>query len=636
MSDNHENGHDHSECEAAFNPKKELTRLIISLILMLVGMYYREELQATPYQIGDYAVFLIAYLLIGWKILQVAAKNLFKGDPFDENFLMAIATLGAIAIQELPEAVAVILFFRVGEFFQQVAVNNSRSSIKSLVALRPDYAHLKRDENVEKVNPEDVQVGDFILVKPGEKVPLDGEISEGSSQMDTSALTGESVPRGVKVGDSILSGMLNKGGLLTVKVTKTFGESSMSKILDLVENASSKKAETEKFITRLAKVYTPIVVLLAVLVAAVPPFTFSSEPFSDWLYRALILLVISCPCGLVISIPLGFFGGIGGAAKRGILIKGATFLDTLTQIKYVLFDKTGTLTKGTFKVTKCVTRNGFKVADLLENAAKAEVHSHHPIADSIRTAYAKEVKASDVQDFKEIPGHGIRTKIGENEVMVGNDRLLHKENIEHDTCDVQGTVAHVVINRKYAGYIVIADEIKEDSTEAIRELKSLGVHTTMMLTGDSKDVAERVAKEVGIDSFAAELLPEGKVAEVEKLIAGKNPNEKVIFVGDGVNDAPVLALADVGIAMGGLGSDAAIETADVVIMGDMPSKVAEAIQVGRKTRAIVWQNITFAMGVKIGVIILGAIGMASMWQAIFADVGVAILAVFNASRALYK
>ncbi|MDX2243075.1 MAG: heavy metal translocating P-type ATPase, partial [Leptolyngbyaceae cyanobacterium bins.302] len=478
-----------------------------------------------------------------------------------------------------------------------------------------------------------VNVGDQILVKPGEKVPLDGEILEGNSQVDTSALTGESVPRIVKVGDPILAGMINKSGALTIQVTKLFGESSIAKVLDLVENATSKKAETEKFITKFARYYTPVVVFLSLAVAILPPLFIPGANRSDWIYRALILLVISCPCGLVISIPLGYFGGIGGAAKRGILVKGSTFLDALTAVKTVVFDKTGTLTKGTFKVTQIVTKNGFSESEVLALAAQAETNSNHPVAQSIREAYGQLIDESEVTDYEEITGHGIRAKIQNKVVLAGNDRLLHREKIDHDTCDVAGTVVHLAVDGRYAGYILIADEIKDDAALAIRDLKKAGVERTVMLTGDNEGVAKDVAGQLGLDSYLAGLLPEDKVGEIERLL-DRSGKAKVVFVGDGINDAPVIARADIGMAMGGLGSDAAIETADVVLMTDAPSKVAEAIQVARKTRKIVVQNIVLAMAIKGIFIVLGAIGLATLWEAVFADVGVALLAIFNASRVL--
>jgi Cd2+/Zn2+-exporting ATPase len=624
-----DDGHNHGSGE--FNLKQELPPVLIAIALFAIAILFKEPLHNTPYHIAEFAVIIPAYLLSGWTVLTTAGRNILRGQIFDENFLMTIATLGALAIHQLPEAVAVMLFFRVGELFQEYSVGRSRRSIKALLEVRPDTANLKLNDTVKQVSPETVNVGDVILVKPGEKIPLDGEILEGDSQVDTSALTGESVPRTVNPGDPILAGMINKSGVLTIRVTKLFGESSIAKILDLVENASSKKASTEKFITKFARYYTPVVVILSLAVALLPPLLIPGADRADWVYRALVLLVISCPCGLVISIPLGYFGGIGGAAKRGILIKGATFLDSLTAVKTVVFDKTGTLTQGTFKVNQIVTKNGFSEAELLTLAAKAESHSNHPVAQSIRQAYGQAIAESEVTDYEEIAGHGIRAVVQNQIVIAGNDRLLHREHIEHDTCDVAGTVVHIAVDGRYAGYILIADEIKADAAQAIQDLKRMGVVKTVMLTGDNKTVAQSVARQLGLDQFIAELLPEGKVDEIEKLL-DRSGKTKLAFVGDGINDAPVIARADVGMAMGGLGSDAAIETADVVLMTDAPSKVAEAIKVAQKTRQIVVQNIVVALAIKALFIALGTIGVATLWEAVFADVGVALLAILNATR----
>ncbi|OKH42086.1 cadmium-translocating P-type ATPase [Nostoc calcicola FACHB-389] len=628
-SDEHEHGHSHGSGE--FNLKKELPPVLMAIALFTIAILFEKPLHNTPYNIAEFAVIIPAYLLSGWTVLKTAGRNILRGQIFDENFLMTIATLGAIAIHQLPEAVAVMLFFRVGELFQEYSVGRSRRSIKALLEVRPDTANLKVNGTIKQVSPETVNVGDLILVKPGEKVPLDGEILEGNSQVDTSALTGESVPRTVKPGDTILAGMINKSGVLTIRVTKLFGESSIAKVLDLVENATSKKASTEKFITKFARYYTPFVVFLSLGVALLPPLLIPGANRADWVYRALVLLVISCPCGLVISIPLGYFGGIGGAAKRGILVKGSTFLDSLTAIKTVVFDKTGTLTEGTFKVTQVVTKNGFSESQLLTLAAKAESHSNHPVAQSIREAYTQPIAESEVTDYEEIAGHGIRAVVQNQVVIAGNDRLLHREKIDHDTCDVAGTVVHLAVDGLYAGYILIADEIKEDAPQAIRDLKRMGVEKTVMLTGDNRVVASSVARQLGLDTFIPELLPEGKVDEIEKLL-DRSGKAKLAFVGDGINDAPVIARADVGIAMGGLGSDAAIETADVVLMTDAPSKVAEAIKIAQKTRQIVVQNIVVALFIKALFIALGSIGLATLWEAVFADVGVALLAILNATR----
>ena len=629
----HDHGHDHSHSHGngEFSLKRELPSVLIVVVLFAIGLIFEERLHNTPYSVAEYAVFIPAYLMSGWSVLKTAGRNILRGQLFDENFLMTVATLGAIAIHKLPEAVAVMLFYKVGELFQEAAVNRSRRSIKSLLEIRPDSANLKTETGIQAVSPEQVQIGALILVKPGEKVPLDGEIIEGQSQVDTSALTGESVPRSVKVGEFVLAGMINQSGVLTVRVTKRFGESSIARILELVENAGSKKATTEKFITRFAQRYTPIVVFLSLAVATLPPLLIPGATHAEWVYRALTLLVISCPCGLVISIPLGYFGGIGGAAKRGILVKGSTFLDALGSVKAVVFDKTGTLTQGVFKVTQMVPTNGFSEAELLRWAAAAELHSNHPIAQSIRQAYLEPIDESEITDYQEISGHGIQVKVGQSIVLAGNDRLLHRENIKHDTCNVEGTVVHVAVDNVYAGYIIIADELKPDAAEAVRSLKQLGMNPVMMLTGDSKAVAERVARSIGLDTFQAELLPEDKVTALENVMQS---GIKTAFIGDGINDAPVIARADVGLAMGGLGSDAAIETADVVIMTDAPSKVAEAIQIGRKTHRIVVQNIVLAMAIKGLFILLGIFGVATLWEAVFADVGVALLAVLNATRVL--
>ena len=631
--DDDEHDHGHSHGDGAFDLKREGLLVGVVVALFILGSVFEKPLHDTPFSIGEYLVFIPAYLLSGWTVLTSAGRNILRGQVFDENFLMTIATVGAIAIHKLPEAVGVMLFFKVGELFQELAVSRSRRSISALLEIRPDSANLKTDSGIQSVAPETVKIGDIILVKPGEKVPLDGEILNGSAQVDTSALTGESVPRTFGKGEMILAGMINQTGVLTVKVTKLFGESSIARILDLVENASSKKAATEKFITKFARQYTPMVVIASLGVAILPPL-FNLGTNTEWAYRALILLVVSCPCGLVISIPLGYFGGIGGAAKRGILVKGSTFLDTLAGVKAVVFDKTGTLTQGVFKVSEIVPHNGFTQAEVLRLAAIAESNSNHPIAKSIREAYGQPIDESTITDYTEIAAHGIRATVENRWVFAGNDRLMHRENIEHDTCHVEGTVVHLAVDQRYAGYIVIADQLKPDAVEAIKSLKKLGVERVVMLTGDSKDVAERMALLLNLDEYRSELLPEDKVTAVEELLRQYAQKGKVVFVGDGINDAPVIARADVGIAMGGLGSDAAIETADIVLMTDAPSKVAEAIQVARKTHAIVLQNIVFALVVKGIFIALGIFGLASMWEAVFADVGVALAAIFNATRVL--
>ncbi|NWF59668.1 MAG: cadmium-translocating P-type ATPase [Fischerella sp.] len=630
----HDHGHEHHHHGGEFNLRNEIFSLTVIFGLYGLGLIFEEQLHNKFYGIAEYLLFIPAYLLSGWSVLTAAGRNILKGRVFDENFLMTIATLGALAIHKLPEAVGVMLFYKIGELFQDIAVSRSRNSIKSLLEVRPDYANLKIDTEVKTVSPETVNIGDIILVKAGEKIPLDGEIIEGNSQVDTSALTGESVPRTVKVGEPVLAGMMNKMGLLTVRVTKRFGESSIAKILDLVQNAKSKKAPTEKFITKFARYYTPVVVVSSLAVALLPPLFIPEATHAEWVYRALVLLVISCPCGLVISIPLGYFGGIGGAAKRGILVKGSTYLDTLTVVKTVVFDKTGTLTKGVFNVVKIVPKNGWNEQNLLQLAAKVEAHSNHPIAKSIRDACDDKIDASQVENYSEIAGYGIKAEVENRVVLAGNDRLLHRENIAHDVCEVEGTVVHIAVDNVYAGYIVIADELKEDARQAIQSLKGLGVDKTVMLTGDENAIASRISQQLGLDSYLAELLPEDKVSALENILNSPEKYNKVAFVGDGINDAPVIARADVGVAMGGLGSDAAIETADVVVMTDAPSKVAQAIQVAKKTHLLVWQNIIFAIAIKGVFILLGAMGLATMWEAVFADVGVALLAILNATRVL--
>jgi Cd2+/Zn2+-exporting ATPase len=616
------------------NELKENKQTIIkagsALLLLLGGILFQEKLHNTPFHWGEYVVFVTAYLVVGWEIISLAVKNIGRGQVFNEHFLMTVATLGAFAIDEMPEAVAVMLFYVVGELFQDLAVNRSRKSIKALLEIKPEYAHLKRNRKTEKVAPGEVSVGDVIVVKPGEKIPLDGIVTRGGSFVDTSALTGESVPRKVKVKDEVLAGMVNQSGLITVKVTRVFSDSSISKILEMVENATSKKAKTEKFITTFAKYYTPVVVIGALLLAVLPPLFIPGASFGEWINRALVVLVISCPCALVISIPLGYFGGIGGASRKGILVKGSNFLDALTQVKTVVFDKTGTLTKGEFKVSEVFPANEFNEKTLLEYTAYAESNSNHPIAKSIMEAYGGHFDGLSAGQAEEISGYGLKATVNNHEVLVGNDKLLHRQNIAHEKCDIPGTVVHVAIDQKYAGYLVISDSLKEDAVEAIKKLQNKGIET-VMLTGDNQQAAETYARKLNIQKFYAGLLPEDKVLQVEKLLGKKG---KVAFVGDGINDAPVLARADVGIAMGALGSDAAIETADVVLMTDSPSKVSQAIDISRFTRKVVWQNIIFALGIKTGFLILGVLGMATMWEAVFADMGVALLAILNATRVL--
>lgn len=622
-----------STSELAEN-KWTIVKAVSGLLLLIAGMVFEKEIHNTPYHIAEYLVFGTGYLIVGWKVISSAVKNIVRGQFFDEQFLMAIATLGAFAIDQMPEAVAVMLFYVIGELFQDIAVNRSRKSIKALLEIKPEYANLSVNGETTKVSPDSIKVGDTIIVKAGEKIPLDGQVIDGDSFVDTSALTGESVPRKMKKNDLVFSGTINQTAVLTIKVTKLFSESSVSKILELVENASSKKAETEKFITTFAKYYTPVVVISALLLAILPPLLVSGQTFSEWIYRALVVLVISCPCALVISIPLGYFGGIGSASRKGILVKGSNFLDALTQVKTVVFDKTGTLTKGEFKVSEVVTSNGFTKEEILEYAAYAETNSNHPVAKSISEAFGKDIESKRMGQVEEISGHGIKAVIDGKTVLAGNDKLLHKENIEHPVCNVEGTVVHVAIDKVYMGYIIISDTLKDDAIEAIEKLKAKNIQT-VMLTGDNQFAAAAFAKKLGIDKYFYELLPEDKVKHIETLMS-ENKGGKVAFVGDGINDAPVIARADIGIAMGALGSDAAIETADVVLMTDSPSKVALAIDVAKTTRNIVWQNIYFAMGVKLAFIVLGVFGVATMWEAVFGDMGVALIAVFNAIRILKK
>lgn len=624
--DEEDDGHGHSHGNE--NTTRMIARLLTSGAVLAAGIL------APVSGLAELAIFVAAYVIIGGDIVWRALRNIVRGRVFDENFLMAIATIGAFATQQYSEGVAVMLFYQIGELFQGIAVNRSRKSIKSLLDIRPDYANLKSGNDTVRVSPEEVEIGDMIIVRPGEKVPLDGKVVEGSSAMDTSALTGESVPREVEPGNEVLSGFINKNGVLTIEVTKDFGESTVSKILDLVQNASSKKAPTENFITKFARYYTPAVVIIALLLAVIPPLVLADASFSDWIYRALVFLVISCPCALVVSIPLGFFGGIGAASKNGILVKGSNYLEALNDVKYVVFDKTGTLTKGAFTVTGIHPEGGFTENELLEYAAFAEIHSSHPIAVSVRTAYGKDIPETAIKDYNEISGHGIRVLVNGKEVLAGNGKLMKAEDISFAQPNAAGTLVHVAVDRQYAGYLVISDEPKADSAEAIRGLKAIGIKRTVMLTGDAKPVAEAVGKQLGLDEVHAELLPQHKVEQIERLGRLKSPKEKIAFIGDGINDTPVLAQADVGIAMGGLGSDAAIEAADIVIMTDEPSKVGEAIHIAKRTRAIVWQNIFFAMGVKIVFLSLGAFGIATMWEAVFADVGVTLLAVLNAMRVM--
>ncbi len=624
----HSHSHGHSHDHGNKGMKRMITRLVIGTIIALLAYFLPLE------GIVKLSAFLVAYLIIGGDIVWRACANIVRGQLFDEHFLMAIATIGAFAIQEYPEGVAVMLFYQVGELFQGAAVNRSRKSISSLMNIRPDYANVKRGESLEKMSPEDVAIGDIIVIKPGEKIPLDGFVVEGNSSVDTSALTGESMPRDVEPGHDILSGFINKNGVLTVKVTKEYSQSTVAKILELVQNASSRKAQTENFITKFARYYTPVVVIIAALLAVIPPILLEGAAFSEWLYRALIFLVISCPCALVVSIPLGFFGGIGAASKAGILVKGSNYLEALNDVKYAVFDKTGTLTKGVFEVVSVHPANGYAAQDVLKTAAVAEVHSNHPIADSIRKAYGDTVLEAEIYDYEEMPGYGIFATVNGVKVIAGNQKLMVKEEIDFVVREEIGTIVYVAANKEFIGSLVIADQLKEDAARAVTALKQAGIKKTIMLTGDAAAVGASVAEALNIDEVHAELLPHEKVEEIEKLDKRKHAKEKILFVGDGINDTPVLARADVGMAMGGLGSDAAIEAADIVIMTDEPSKIAAAISIAKKTRRVVWQNIVFALGVKALFLLLGAFGVATMWEAVFSDVGVTLIAVLNAMRVL--
>ena len=619
-------------------------KLLIGGVLFVLGIFVPKTLF-----IPKLAVFLVSYLVIGGDVLLSAFKNILNGQVFDENFLMAIATIGAFAIGEYPEGVAVMLFYQLGELLQGIAVNNSRKSIVSLMDIRPDYANIKVGEGIKKVSPEEIKVGEIIVVKPGEKVPLDGKIVKGASTFDTSALTGESLPREAKAGDDVLSGFINKNGLIEIQVAKVFSESTVSKILYLMENAGSKKSKTENFITKFARYYTPAVVITALIVAIFPPLLIQGATFSDWIYRALIFLVVSCPCALVISIPLGFFGGIGGASRHGILIKGTNYLEVLNDLESVVMDKTGTLTKGIFKVTEVNAENNIKINNfennkteltkplLLKYAAHIEKFSNHPIAQSIVAEYensASKVDENVVKDFEEISGFGIKVNINNHQFLAGNSKLMNLENITFDKKENLGTAIYLAADGKYIGNILISDEVKEDSARAIKGMKENGVKEIVMLTGDNEAIGKNIAEKLGIDKVFTELLPNEKVEKLEEIYKTKSEKGKVAFVGDGINDAPVLARADLGIAMGGAGSDAAIEAADVVIMNDEPSKIVTAIKIAKKTKEIVWQNITVAFAIKIVVMALGLFGDATMWEAVFADVGVALLAVLNATRVL--
>ena len=608
--------------------KKKGIKIISALVLFLVALLIKFNNEWI-----NNIIFIIAYIIVGLEILKKAIRNIKRGKIFDENFLMSVATLGAFGIGEFPEAVAVMLFYQIGELFQSYAVDKSRKSIASLMDIRPDFANVERNGIIQKVEPDDVKVGEIVIIKPGEKVPLDGDVIEGKTTLDTKALTGESLPKEITEGEEVLSGCINLNGVIKIRVKKEFGESTVSKILDLVENASSKKSKSENFITKFAQYYTPTVVLVALFLALLPPLIIKDATFSEWVYRALSFLVVSCPCALVISIPLSFFGGIGGASKMGILIKGSNYLEAIANTEIVVFDKTGTLTEGVFEVQK-VEAIDITKEELLKIAAYVENYSNHPISLSIKKAYNEEIDEKQIIKTQELSGLGISAKIGKQDVLVGNEKLMNKEQINFTKCDDIGTILYVAIDKKFAGYILIADKIKEDSVKAIKELKKNNVKKTVMLTGDRREVGENVGKTLGIDKVYSELLPDGKVEKLESLLNEKSEKGKLVFVGDGINDAPVLALADIGIAMGGLGSDAAIEAADVVIMTDEPSKIVKAIHLSKKTMKIVKENIVFAIFIKLLVLALSAFGLSTMWEAVFADVGVSVIAIINALSVL--
>ena len=613
--------------------KKRTIRLAVGAAVYAIGMALTVFAKLpTP---AELAFLIVAYVILGWDVVWQAVKNITRGQVFDEHFLMSVSTIGAFAIGEYPEAVAVMLFYQVGEFFQSLAVKRSRKSISDLMDIRPDSATVKRNGVLQVVSPESVAVGEIIVVKPGEKIPLDGIVVDGESMLDTKALTGESVPRSIRKGDEALSGCINQSGLLTLKVTKSFGESTVSKIIDLVENASARKAPTENFITTFARYYTPVVVGMAAVLAIIPPLVLGGG-WSEWLRRGFVFLIVSCPCALVISIPLTFFGGIGAASKRGVLVKGSNYLEALNKVSVVVFDKTGTLTKGVFEVANIIPAAGYQKEQVLEYAAQAESYSNHPIAKSILAAYGKSIDQKQFSGFEEISGHGISVMVQGKKVLAGNSKLMESEKIAYSACDAAGTKVYVAADGSYVGCILIADEVKPDSKRAIAELKKIGVEKTVMLTGDDERIGKSVADELGLDAYYAQLLPDQKVEKLEMLDKQKRQGSKLAFVGDGINDAPVLARADVGIAMGGLGSDAAIEAADVVLMTDEPSKLVEAIDVAKATKRIVMQNIVIALGIKSVFLVLGALGMAGMWEAVFGDVGVTIIAVLNAMRILKK
>jgi Cd2+/Zn2+-exporting ATPase len=625
------------ERDAGFNPKRELGIFFAALVLFCLHALIEERFHERGWQLLDYGIAFAAYFLAGSNIYVCALRTIRKGGFFDENVLMVIATAGAIAIHALSEAVGVMLFFKAGEFLQNIAVARSRRSIRSLLAARPDQANLLTADGIRPISPERVSVGEVILVKPGEKIPLDGDVISGQSNLDTAALTGEPVPRKVRVGDTVMAGMINVEASIRVRVTKPYFESSISKMLELVQNASARKAATEKFITTFARWYTPAVVAAAAGIAVIPPLLTPGADFEVWIYRALVVLVVSCPCALVVSIPLGYFGGIGRASRRGILVKGSNFLDALAAVKTVVFDKTGTLTQGRFAVQRIVTRNGHSETQILEFAALAELHSTHPIGKSILAKATEQgivLDGASISEHVGIPGKGVQAVAGGHKILVGSDGLLHQHHITHDVCDFEGTAVNVAVDDVYAGYILIGDIEKPDAGEAVSGLRKIGIERIEMLTGDNRCAAEKTAKLLGIDAFHAELLPEDKVRIVEEIKSAANHGGKLAFVGDGINDAPVIARADVGVAMGALGSDAAIETADVVLMTDSPLKIVEAIKIAKQTRKVVWQNIVLALSIKGLFVVLGAIGMASMWEAVFADMGVSLAAVVNSTRML--
>lgn len=604
--------------------KKQLTMIVASTFLLIIAFLIKSKLSII--------FFLLSYIIVGYKIIYKAFRNIIRGKVFDENFLMTIATLGAFFINEIPEAVTVMLFYQIGEFFQDYAVDKSRKSISSLMDIRPDYANVIKGKDTIKVNPSEVKIGDIIVVKPGEKIPLDGVVESGSSSLNTSALTGESKLRKVDVGDEVLSGSINTNGILKVKVTKEFGESTVSKILELVENASNRKSESENFITKFARYYTPIVVIIAVLLSIIPPLVFNQE-FNIWLYRALSFLVVSCPCALVVSIPLGFFSGIGACSKNGILVKGSNYLEAVSKSEIVVFDKTGTITEGEFKVREV---HGVDITDkeLLRLASYAEYYSNHPISMSIKKEYGHKIDHKKISDIKEVPGMGVIALVDNKKIMIGNNKLLEENNIEYEKCDIIGTIIYIAVDNEYCGYIVINDKIKDDSIDALEKLKNLGIKKTVMLTGDKESISKSVFEKLNIDEYYSELLPQDKVNIIDKLKMEKSEDGVIVFAGDGINDAPVLVSADIGISMGGVGSDAAIEASDIVIMTDELSKISTVINISKRTMKIVRQNIIFALSIKIFVLLLISFGLLTMWSAVFADVGVSVLAILNAIRIL--